>query len=390
MHDGKPGRPILIQIGERATGKELARYPHPATWGWPHSSFSPDLQTIASTVTFTVGDGREQTQIAPTRTVLKEASIGRALLTISDPKADHRARGFSPDSQTFVTASGRHDYLWETSTGKERLRFTFEGDRYGPMFSPDGRTIAVYYGTAPGFELPYYIELRDVITGKVLLRLTGFEQLYGGPAFSPDGRLLASSQNDCTILTWDVSSVTCRPSRSGQRAHAQELESWWADLAGQDARKAHSAIWAMAAVPDQAVPLLRDRLRPASPPALSIDQVKRLAADLDSDQFQRRENAFEQLKDLGERAEPALQEILDTKPTLEQRRRIEQLLTGPRRPPAAEELRSLRAVEVLEHTGTPEARAVLKRLTSGSQDVRLTKNSKAALHRLVKRPPLDK
>jgi hypothetical protein len=40
-------------------------------------------------------------------------------------------------------------------------------------------------------------------------------------------------------------------------AAPRELEAWWQDLAG-DAPQAHRAIWSLAGVPDQAVPLLRD------------------------------------------------------------------------------------------------------------------------------------
>jgi hypothetical protein len=67
-------------------------------------------------------------------------------------------------------------------------------------------------------------------------------------------------------------------------AQARELEAWWQDLAG-DAPWAHRAIWSLAGVPAQAVPLLRDRLRPAGnrfdyrdqqpvhQPTLDVDQV---------------------------------------------------------------------------------------------------------------------
>jgi hypothetical protein len=91
------------------------------------------------------------------------------------------------------------------------------------------------------------------------------------------------------------------------------------------------------------------------------------------------------LSGLGEQVEPALAEALNAKPPLEKRRRIEQLLTGPRRELPAQELRQLRSIEVLEHAGTPDAQQVLETLAQGAPEARLTKNAQAALERLKRR-----
>ena len=60
--------------------------------------------------------------------------------------------------------------------------------------------------------------------------------------------------------------------------------------------------------------------------------------------------------------------------------KIERAATSP------DELRALRAVEVLEHVGTPEARQVLEGLTQGAPEARLTQEAKASLERLARRP----
>ena len=52
----------------------------------------------------------------------------------------------------------------------------------------------------------------------------------------------------------------------------------------------------------------------------------------------------------------------------------------------AEALRGLRAVEVLEHLGTPEARQFLHVLGKGAGESRVTRESRASLERLAKRP----
>jgi DNA polymerase-1 len=95
-------------------------------------------------------------------------------------------------------------------------------------------------------------------------------------------------------------------------------------------------------------------------------------------------NARDELEKLGEPAAPALRQALENKPSLEVRRRIEELLEKAKTP-TGENLRSLRAVQVLEHIGTDEARQVLKKLAEGAAGARLTQEAKASLERLGKR-----
>jgi hypothetical protein len=52
--------------------------------------------------------------------------------------------------------------------------------------------------------------------------------------------------------------------------------------------------------------------------------------------------------------------------------------------PAGETLRCLRAIELLERLGTPEARKLLERLGQGSPEAWLTQEAKASLGRLGK------
>ncbi|MGH7606858.1 MAG: HEAT repeat domain-containing protein, partial [Gemmatimonadales bacterium] len=65
----------------------------------------------------------------------------------------------------------------------------------------------------------------------------------------------------------------------------------------------------------------------AAPPAPpDVKQVERWIADLDNDNFDRREKATKELEKLGRDAAPALRKALEGEPGAEKRRRIEQLL----------------------------------------------------------------
>ena len=109
---------------------------------------------------------------------------------------------------------------------------------------------------------------------------------------------------------------------------------------------------------------MKDRLKPIEP--VDPRRIRRLVAALDSGEFAVRESATKELEQIGEQIDPLLREILGTKPSLEVRRRIEGLLARPRFPIAGESLRGVRAIQVLEHLSTPEARKVLRRVATGA------------------------
>lgn len=167
---------------------------------------------------------------------------------------------------------------------------------------------------------------------------------------------------------------------------AEELEGLWADL-GSDGARAYRAVRRLGAAGPRAATFLEGRLKGAAAP--DERRTARLIADLDSDDFARREKASAALEALGARAEPALRQALEGNPSAELRRRARRLLqrlsAAAERPPSPELVR-LRGVEALEAKGTPEARKVLTGLAAGPASAPLTAEAKAALLRLAKRP----
>ncbi|HMC64722.1 MAG TPA: hypothetical protein VKI65_07270, partial [Gemmataceae bacterium] len=131
---------------------------------------------------------------------------------------------------------------------------------------------------------------------------------------------------------------------------------------------------------EQNVPFLKKQLRPAA--SGDSKRIAQLLAQLDSDEFASREKATQALLALGEQAESALRIALAGETSLEVRRRVEMILEQLEPSKSAVRLREFRAVEVLEHIGTPEAKQLLQALAKGAPEARLTQEAKAALERL--------
>lgn len=270
--------------------------------------------------------------------------------------------------------------LWDAASGRNSRRIPTEW--VGQLaFSPDGRYLAA--ADLQG------IRLWELASGEVVFKLKAHERTRGfyGHSFasclsySPAGRTLATGHLDSTILIWDLVP-------SGRSATVEDLQRLWDDLLGTDAVGAYASAWRLADAPKEAIRFLRERLRPASP--IDAEKIRPLLADLDSDQFQKREAAAARLRDMGQRAESFLKEALKSSPSLEKRQRLEDLLKNLEKPPSGEMLRQLRGVAVLERAGTTEAQQVLKTLAQGMPEAQLTREARASLERLTARHPAAK
>jgi WD40 repeat protein len=326
---------------------------------------------------------------------LRELETGRLLGRLADkdaqgPAASH-ATVFSPDGALIATDSCRlpdRDRLfdwkdrgievWERTTCRLLRRLPAVGAVHSLVFAPDGRRLAVLRGTE--------LWVHDVARGKELLRLPGLPNMARRPprlTFVPNGRALFMPANDGSILLFAVPPVA--PVAPAVLTDALLRKAWDA-LADPDPTKAFLAIADLADRPAQAVPLLKDRLRPAAP--APAEQLRRLITALDDENFTSREAAQRKLAALGPRGWPALRKALAARPSLEARRRLEQLLQAEKRPPSSDVLRGHRSLRVLEWAGTAPARDLLGKLASGDPDDSLTQEAKAALGRLqrMRRP----
>jgi RNA polymerase sigma factor (sigma-70 family) len=361
-----------LVVWDGGTGKRLRQSDLPDVW--PEClAVAPDGRTAF------VGDSRGRVHV-------RDLEAGQEPMLVA--AHEHMVGGLtlSADGRTLISGSlDRSVRVWEVVTGKEI--FTLRGHQYpvsAVALSPDGRLAASADsdpGYSPATKEPLTIRLWDLATGAECGRFQVGHSMPTALAFSADGSRLVSGLRNGTALVWDVAAVRLP---APKRLETAELTGLWVALAGADASAARRAMWILAESPGQAVALLKERITPAA--VADPAQVRRWITDLDSDEFAARAAAAGELEKLGQQAVPALREALEGKPSPEVRRRAESLLDAARQVGSPELLRRLRAVAVLERIGSREAHAVLDRLAGGAEAARETREARASLQRLDRRP----
>jgi RNA polymerase sigma factor (sigma-70 family) len=400
-----------VRLWDADTGREVRRYTGPGPMA--RAALSPDGAIVAATG----ADGRA--------IVLSDAATGRRLRECAGHTSFLIRLVYSADGRFVVSAADMHSEgagkhvvdcsvrVWDAATGEEVRRF--DAGRPSHLgVSPDGRVVAAATTSVAAEVAGRHratIRFWDVVTGRELTdrRLDG-----GGPvAFSPDGRYLATA--DRGVRVWEaatgrvVHTVAAGPaetwslafSRDGRRlvsAHGDgtvlvwgltppppqsDPGRWWDDLGSADAGAAWRAAGELAARPDEAVAMLKGKLRPV--PKADAAATARLIAELDDPRFAVREVAGRELCRRAGAEFPALWSARRAAASAEVRERLDGVLRSA--PPAwagtdPGEVRESRAVAVLEAVDTPAAREVLGRLAGGDPYARLTREAAAAVKRL--------
>jgi HEAT repeat protein len=217
----------------------------------------------------------------------------------------------------------------------------------------------------------------ELATRRARLTLVGHAGPVQALAFSPDGGRLATGSADTTAIVWDLSGREW----SRYATHIPNRADWDA-LSSAVPEEAWRSMARLVCHPHDAVALLRRFLRPAPGKGLNGAAVSRLIGQLGSDDFETRERAERALLAAAAGQEGRLSRALEKATDLEVKMRLRRIVRQVPFWPGPELLRPLRAIEVLERLGTPEARQFLRQLSVGNADARLTLEAKAALKRL--------
>ncbi|MBO0697073.1 MAG: PQQ-binding-like beta-propeller repeat protein, partial [Zavarzinella sp.] len=406
--------PGLVEVLDAATGREITRVRVPGSEREPRGAsvlaLSPDgrtvlvasplgrLQTWDATTGAAGWSGEAQCRwaFAPDGRVLACTPTHPALVFLDPATGAERGRAklageprdlgineiiavaFSPDGRRLAVATGDGRIrLCDPATGAEQTafqavdlppeaaldrRFRSSHGVEALAFSADGRWLLA--GDPSGT-----VRLWEVDTRQEARRFTGHDRWASFVAFGPNGTTALSAGNDGSAYLWDLKPPALSADRSA-----------WDDLAAADAAVGYRAVWALIDDPGGTVKTLRAKLPAAIEP--KPEELARLIARLDADDFATREAAAKALTDLGPLAVPALRNALGQRLPTEARERITKLLDRMATEPSSADRRAIRAVLVLERIGTADARTLLAEWAAGAPPARLPEEAKAALTRL--------
>jgi RNA polymerase sigma factor (sigma-70 family) len=361
---GKAG----VRVWQTATGKELLKVPERILEA--RLEFSPDskLLIVGGNREFTVWDVNSGKEVRSWPSQFKRSIKGLAI---------------SADGQWIAACDeGTLISLWDMATGKKRLDLDVQTSDpqvqiSSLRFSPNGRFLiasaAGFHPSLSKWSAPVY--LWEIATGQQVKRFEVPQGNVYSLCFTDNGRTLATGGSDTTILLWDLTGRSKNGKLTPLSLGANDIAALWTDLAA-DAAKADSAIWKMASAPKDSVAWLKEKLFVAR---AAPDQVAKLIAELDSENFAARQKVQQSLSDMSAAAERAVRKALEGQITLEVRQRLQQILEKCDK----DAIRTLRAVEVLEQAGTAESRQVLQALSEQSANPRVAAAARAAIQRVV-------
>ena len=391
-----PGKPTLVRIWDLRQRKEVRSFTHPNP---ARLFFSGDSKTLfiagPKIAAFDLASGKElfswRMQPLKSATQVRTVTVvdGKAEPFDEDSRIAWRALAVSPDGSKLAAihwtwapvgkqAGEDRIALYDLATGKLLRHWNDSGQQANMLealtFSADGRLLASSDGHA--------IHVWEAASGAKVRSFHGHRAELTSLGFDRDARRLVSACFDSTVLVWDLTGRLRDGKLQRGELSTANLEARWRDLAERDAGKAYRAVWGLTAAEELTVRFLKQRLRAVPHP--DPLRIARLIAELSSQRFTVREAADAELKKLDVLAEKALRQALQSEPPLELRRRVEQLLQGINAPvPSVETLRVHRALAVLEHIASPQARELVRTLAQGAPDAHLTREARAALGRLL-------
>ncbi len=406
---GKPGRPLAALVKEVATDRVIARLE--GVSDYPRRTTFADQDRLLVTVTqddvLTVwdiaagkalwseaypaqsfgyrGTGALYFDAANRRLAIYSRAKNVNVIDIWELRSRNRVSrveapgplltggiAFSLDG-AFVAGGPDDVTCWRVSDGRAVHTLKGQATKASPNdlsgisceFSADGRKLLTVDGAGT-------IRVWEFASGQVIRTFSG----HKGPTtahFAPDARAVVGASYEAPVFVWDVYGLGAPTSFNADRV--------WTDLADASSTTAFRAVRELCASPKEAIALLKQKLEPES---IDPKAIAGWVKDLSSEQFADRERATAELEKRGESIASLLREALGAATDAEARQRLTTILGRIERPsPAA--LRLRRAMDALEHLGTPEAKTHLEALSRGTPGGSRTIQAKEALSRISER-----
>lgn len=324
-------RQDVVKSWDVASGELIAENKHQEVFG---EAYSPDGETLAtvgwdSTIRLwdaATGGLRQEKKVEAAPPGLRQPNMARVFANDDLRMYDV---AFSPWDGTLATTHMSNELrIWNAAdlsliTGMDSRAMFSQGD---VQYSPNGQWLCA--GRAGG-----EVELWDAATGASAWKIGAHLDSVTTVAFSGDSRWLLTGGSDGVGYLWDLQApqavVESRQAIEPGQKGAAWMRSWVQVLMTANAKYAYIAFWALDMHRDEALPVLAVRLR----------AVDSLLDPMDPE--------ADELSDADRERRVRLKELLLEKD--------ESVLS-----PAA----AHRAVALLRHMGTPEARALLEELAA--------------------------
>jgi len=399
------GEEYELQVIDVDTTKVVGKLGVPATSGLPAPAFcETDRNRVALFLQGSVS--------------ICNVTTGKTLRTVTFGKAEESppSRGaISPDGRLIAVAAPAGPLtVWEVTSGKKRFEFNSLTGSVGASFSSNGRFLVGWdaVGNVVAFDLRFgtlarrfqmdgpagegisvefspdakriaiggndgRIAVWDIATGDPIVTFDRHDGFVTGLAWSRDGNRLASAATDGTVLVWDV------PAKAGGTPEAvvAGFDEAFRLLGSAEPVNAQRGMEFLYRSPGETPKQCGERI--AVPAAAVPGQIAKLIKNLDNEEFSVRSAAVKELDAIGGEAGAQLRTEIEKSSSAEVRKLAGEVLTRiETNAPKTDDLRALRAIEVLEGLASPEARAVLTKWAGGPVGHRLTTEANAALTRL--------
>jgi WD40 repeat protein len=360
---------LFTALAFSADGKTLALATAPAVRPGQVSSVSVHLWDANS---------GEELQVLGEQTKSREPAPRRVFRSISVREAvrPFGQIAFAPDGRSLAVAADDRVTLVEIASGQQRATlarlpsipdskpYDSQPQATAITFSRDGRVLAV--GCHDGL-----IRLYDVVADRPLLPLSGHAASVVALRALPDGDTLLSFGRDNRLSAWDLAAARQATFPQLPPLTVEAFEPLWQALRDGDQQSLHRAGLILAASPGGAA-LLSQHIGPV--PRTDTRRLAALAEAIGSEDYNQRRQAAVELRKHGDLAIPALQAAASAAMGRNEMA-SDFLVKLQSEHPTAEQIRRLRALDVLAEIDNADARHLLGELAAGVPESSLTQQA---------------